>query len=91
MCIRFGSPDPAPLPQKAPIMARNPDLTEASRLPDKKELFDEDDVTSVEYGSSKKEGGAAAGKKTGAKALRIPLNTGVTQAAGTGGVTGGTG
>jgi len=90
MCI-FRSPKPQPLPQKAPIMARNPDLTEASRLPEKKDLLDEDDVTSVEYGSSKKEGGAAAGKKTGAKALRIPLNTGATQTASTGGVTGGTG
>ena len=71
----------------APVVGRNPDLARASRLPEKKELVDEDDVSGVSYGSSKKEGGAAAGKKVGTKALRIPLNTGQTTAsAGQGGL-----
>ena len=71
----------------APVQPRNPDLARASRLPEKKELVDEDDVSGVSYGSSKKEGGAAAGKKVGTKALRIPLNTGQTTAsAGQGGL-----
>ena len=71
----------------APVQPRNPDLARASRLPDKKELVDEDDVSGVAYGSSKKEGGPAAGKKVGTKALRIPLNTGQTTAsAGQGGL-----
>ena len=47
---------------------------------------DEDEVTGVEYGSSAKKGGAAAGNKVGTDALRIKLNTGSTNtAAGTGG------
>tara|TARA_Y100001938_G_scaffold125178_1_gene175845 strand:+ start:333 stop:566 length:234 start_codon:yes stop_codon:yes gene_type:complete len=71
----------------APVQPRNPDLARASRIPDKKELVDEDDVSGVAYGSSKKEGGPAAGKKVGTKALRIPLNTGQTTAsAGQGGL-----
>ena len=71
-----------------PISARNPDLSEVSQLPTKKDLIDEDDVTSVEYGTSKKAGSQA--KATGAKQLRIPLNTGTTNTASTGGVQGGT-
>ena len=70
------------------IVARNPDLAEVSQLPEKKELVDEEEVTSVEYGTSKKAGSKA--KATGAKQLRIPLNTGTTNVASTGGITGGT-
>jgi len=74
-----------------PISSRNPDLSEVSQLPTKKDLIDEDDVTSVEYGTSKKAGSQA--KATGAKQLRIPLNTGnvgIPSPVNTGGVTGGT-
>ena len=87
MCVfRSRSPSPQPLPQPAPILARS-NITKESRLPQKTDLVDEDDVSGVEYGSSKKEGGPAAGKKVGTKALRIPLNTGTTTAgAGTGGI-----
>ena len=39
------------------------------------------------YGSTAKKGGAAAGKKVGTAALRIPLNTGqATASAGQGGL-----
>ena len=89
MCIFRGpsNPDPTPQATPAPIMSRLPNLQQESRLPTKKDLVDEDEVTGVEYGSSKKEGGPAAGKKVGTKALRIPLNTGTTTAAaGTGGI-----
>ena len=87
MCFGGGG-RPKPMPALPPISSRNPDLAEASRLPDKKELVDEEDVTSIEYGTSKKAGSQA--KATGAKQLRIPLNTGTTSTASTGGVTGGT-
>ena len=77
MCIFGGKkPKPTPLPVQPPIISRiNPELTE-SELPSKKEIIDEDDVTGVEYGSTRKTGGPAAGKKTGTAALRIPLSTG---------------
>ena len=87
MCV-FRAPKPQAMPSPPPISARNPDLSEVSQLPTKKDLIDEDDVTSVEYGTSKKAGSQA--KATGAKQLRIPLNTVTTQTASTGGITGGT-
>tara|TARA_R100001082_G_scaffold92517_1_gene59200 strand:- start:980 stop:1252 length:273 start_codon:yes stop_codon:yes gene_type:complete len=88
MCVfRSRTPPPTPMATPAPIQPRNPDLARSSRLPEKKDLVDEDEVSGVAYGSSKKEGGAAAGKKVGTKALRIPLNTGQTTAsAGQGGL-----
>jgi len=88
MCFGGGGGG-SPTPQNAPppIMGRNPDLMRESQLPTKKKVVDEDEVTGVEYGSSAKKGGAAAGKKVGTDALRIPLNTGTTNAAaGSGGV-----
>ena len=86
MCFRAPKA-PTMQPGLPPISARNPDLTEVSRLPQKKELVDQDDVTGVEYGSKNKSPSQA--KAQGAKALRIKLNTGTTSQ--TGGVnTGGT-
>ena len=87
MCIFRGRSAPAPvaMAQPAPVIARS-NITKESKLPTKKDLVDEDEVSGVEYGSSKKEGGPAAGKKVGTKALRIPLNTGSTASAGTGGI-----
>tara|TARA_R100000458_G_scaffold10547_1_gene8366 strand:+ start:310 stop:585 length:276 start_codon:yes stop_codon:yes gene_type:complete len=78
MCFGRGAVSPAPTPMATPppVQPLNPDLQRASRLPDKKKLVDEDEITGVEYGSSAKKGGAAAGKKVGTSALRIPLNTG---------------
>ena len=79
----------APKPQQGlpPISARNPDLTEVARLPETRDLVDQDDVTGVEYGSKNK--ATSQSKAQGAKALRIKLNTGTTEQ--TGGVnTGGT-
>ena len=82
-----GGGEPTPMNAPPPIMGRNPDLMRESQLPTKKKTVEEDEVTGVEYGSSAKKGGAAAGKKVGTDALRIPLNTGSTNtAAGTGGM-----
>ena len=87
MCV-FGSRGGGmPMNQPPPISARNPDLSEVSQLPTKKDLVDEDDISEVAYGTGQKEGAQA--KKTGAKQLRIPLNTGTQNVASTGGVTGG--
>ena len=83
MCI-FKVPKPKP-----PVIppAITPTVDTDTSLPSSKDVLDEDDTADVEYGSSKKEGGPAAGKKVGTKALRIPLNTGTTTAAaGTGGI-----
>ena len=83
MCFGGGrsAPAPQPLPQPPPILPRNPDILRESRLPDKKKLVDEDETPAgIQYGSSAKQGGAAAGKRVGAKALRIPLNTGTATA-----------
>tara|TARA_R100000781_G_scaffold65879_1_gene41455 strand:- start:404 stop:673 length:270 start_codon:yes stop_codon:yes gene_type:complete len=87
MCFGGGGGSPAPQNAPPPIVARNPDLTRASRLAPKKKLVDEDNVTGVEYGSSAKEGGAAAGKKVNTDSLRIKLNTGTdATTAGQGGI-----
>ena len=87
MCFgRRSSPAPTPMSTPAPIMGRNPDLARESRLPDKKKLVNEDEVTGVEYGSSAKQGGAAAAKKVGTDALRIPINEGASSGSETGGI-----
>ena len=49
--------------------------TDSATLPSKKDIVKPDDKSGVQYGSSKKESGAAAGSKTGAASLKIPLNT----------------
>ena len=76
MCI-FRSRPPAPAaPAPQPIQPRNPDLTQASRLPSKKELLDPDEVAGVEYGTSaKKDDRRGAAKRTGTDALKININT----------------
>ena len=45
-------------------------------LPDTRTLTDDDDAKSIEYGTSAKKAGPAAGKKTGTDQLKIALNTG---------------
>ena len=78
---RRSAPAPAPMPAPPPIMSRT-NIMKESQLPEKRKIVGEDDISTVAYGSSKKEGGPAAGKKVGTRALRIPLNTGQTSAAG---------
>ncbi len=80
MCIGRRAPSPQPQATLPPISKRNPDLSELSQLPEKKDLVDEDDVTGVEYGSKNK--AASQAKAQGAKALRIKLNTGTTSQTG---------
>ena len=85
MCLgRQRTPDPTPMAQPAPTMARiNP--TKQSELPTKKDLVDPDDIQGVEYGTTRKKQTPAAGKKPGTSALRIPLSN-TAQGAGSGGV-----
>ena len=71
MCI-FRAPQPQPMPTPPPIMPRTNASVRSGPLPGKKELVDEDDPSSVEFGSEKKVT-AEAGKKTGTQALKIPL------------------
>ena len=86
MCL-FRAPKPTALAGAPPIAGRNDAIKDESSLPTKKDLVDEDDVSEVAYGTGQKEG--AQTKKTGAKQLRIPLNTGSQNVSSTGGVTGG--
>ena len=87
MCFGGGGGGAVSQNAPPPIMGRNPDHMRESQLPTKKKTVDEDEVTGVEYGSSAKKAGTAAGNKVGTDALRIKLNTGSTNpAAGTGGI-----
>ena len=85
MCGGGGS---APLPTPAPIQPRQPDLVRKSQLPNKKELVDPEDVADVEYGSGS---GRAAkdtrgqAKRQGTEELKVNVNTGASEAAGTSG------
>ena len=86
MCL-FRSRPPTPLPTPQPIQPRNPDLTQAARLPSKKELLDPDEVAGVEYGTTqRKDDTRGAAKRTGTDALKINLNTGGSAGGGTGGL-----
>ena len=75
MCL-FRSRPPTPLPTPQPIQPRNPDLTQASRLPSKKELLDPDEVAGVEYGTTAKKEPKGTAQRTGTDALKINLGTG---------------
>ena len=57
-----------------------------TNLPSKKDLVDDDTKADVSYGTTKKKAGPAAGKKTGASALKIAMNTGNTTGAKSGGL-----
>ena len=79
MCL-FRSRTPTALPTPQPIQPRNPDLTQAARLPSKKELLDPEEVAGVEYGTTqRKDDPRGTSKRTGTEALKINLNTGGTQ------------
>ena len=85
MCIKISSPS-MPEPQKAPPPITPRVEKDSSVLPSEKDLVTEGDEKGVEFGS-KKDSSAAAGKKVGAAALRIPLNVpGGAGGAATGGV-----
>ena len=84
-----GGQEPTPLPAPAPIQPRQPDLVRKSQLPGKKELVDPEDIADVEYGTgsgreTKDTRGQA--KRQGTDALKINLNTGGEDSAGTGGL-----
>ena len=86
MCRGGGS---TPLPAPAPIQPRQPDLVRKSQLPGKKELVDPEDIADVEYGTgSGREAKDTRGqaKREGTDALKINLNTGGEDSAGTGGL-----
>ena len=75
-----------PEPQKSPPPITPRVEKDSSVLPTEKDLVKPGDEKGVEFGS-KKDASAAAGKKVGASALRIPLNVpGGAGGAATGGV-----
>ena len=74
MCLFRSAPTPMPTPA-APIQPRNPDIARVSRLPNKKELVDPDEVAGVEYGTTAKTAPRGTAKKTGTDALKININT----------------
>jgi hypothetical protein len=67
---------PTPAPIQPRIQNQLAQSERVSRLPRERDLLDPDEVSGVEYGSSKKKKGAAGAKKTGTAALTIPLNEG---------------
>ena len=78
MCRRRSRPAPMPVPQPIQPRVRN-QMTSAEQvreLPDERDLLDPDEVSGVQYGTSKKKKGPAGAKKTGTAALTIPLNPG---------------
>ena len=85
MCIRIRTGD-SPEPQKGPPPITPRVEKDTSVLPKTKDLVDKDDERGVEFGSSKKQGSGVTTRAQGTEALRIPLNTGASQAgsAGTG-------
>ena len=75
------------MPTPAPIQPRQPDVVQAGRLPEKKDLVDPDETAGVEYGTTAKKGDAVnVAKATGTDALKINVNTGATGGTGTGGL-----
>mgnify|MGYP003149706401 CR=1 FL=1 len=79
---------PQPLPAPAPIQPRQPDLVRKSQLPGKKELVDPEEIADVEYGSGTgREAKDTRGqsKRQGTEELKVNLNTGASDAAGSSG------
>ena len=69
-----------------PPPAITPRQERDTNLPTKKDLVPDDTTADISYGSTKKKAGPAAAKKTGASALKIPLNAGNTAGVKTGGL-----
>ena len=77
MCLPLFKRTATPISTPAPIQPRQPDLIAASRMPDKKELIDPDEVAGVEYGTTqKKDDTRGAAKRTGTDALKINISGG---------------
>ena len=77
MCI-FNTPSPKAITPPPAIEGRVDDS--AGTLPDQKDIVKPDQKSGVQYGSSKKESGQAAGNLSGASSLKIPLSTGAGEA-----------
>ena len=73
MCLRFPAPKMQALSGPPPTEGRVEQAT--SDQPASKQVVNKDDKVTTQYGSSKKEAGAAAGNLSGASSLKIPLNT----------------
>jgi len=73
MCI-FGTPEPTKV-GGPPALAGRVDK-DAAELPAKKDIVKPDEVSGVQYGTSKKQSGQAAAGKGGAQDLKIDLNSG---------------
>ena len=84
MCLFRSAPTPMPTPN--PIQPRQPDLVRASKLPNKKELVDPEEIAGVEYGTTAKSDPRGKATKTGTDALKINLNPGTSAGTGTGGL-----
>ena len=65
---------------------QNKNVTETGDLPAERKLLDPDDAKPVEYGTSKKESGVAAGNVTGTDQLKISLADAGTDTAKEGGL-----
>jgi len=78
MCRRSRKSTPLPPPTPIQPRVRNQMTTSqvTKQLPDERDLLDPDEVSGVQYGTSKKKTGPAGAKKTGTAALTIPLNPG---------------
>ena len=73
MCL-FSAPEPTKVGGR-PALAGRVDKDSAA-LPAKKDIVKPDDVSGVQYGTSKKQSGQAAAGKGGAQSLKIDLNSG---------------
>ena len=85
MCIIPKPPKPPEImPTPAPVqpIAANTKAMDQGELPGERKTIDPDAVKTVEYGSSAKEGGPAAGNRRGTNTLRIDVNTGAGQSGG---------
>ena len=78
MCVFRAPKMPDPTPMATPIVvAARQNTKQSNEMPSSKDKVDPDEISGVEYGSqTRKNPTEAEGKKgTGAKALKIPLNT----------------
>ena len=82
MCL-FRIPQPKAQPGPPPTTPRA--AADVKALPTKQDVVAPDTRAGVEYGTTAKQSGEAAAKKTGTAALKIPLNTG-SSGAGQGGM-----
>jgi len=81
MCFKPPKPPPPqvmPTPPPVQPTVANTAAMKEGKLPEGRETTDPDDVRSVAFGGSKKQGEAAAGKKSNTQSLLIDANTGGT-------------